>query len=106
MVEPITKKRLMNSIHLRRENRNRLERLERLKNEELIPALRMGDGSQHTSGDSDRMANAVIRRMEYEDEIRRTVRKCDGLTPLSIHWKTRSNVRGCACAIQTAITAA
>ena len=28
MVEPITKKRLMNYIHLRRENRNRLERLE------------------------------------------------------------------------------
>lgn len=70
MGEPITKKRLMNYIHLRRENRNRLERLERLKNEELIPASRMGDGSQHTGGNSDRMANAVIRRMEYEEEIR------------------------------------
>lgn len=70
MGEPITKKRLTQYIHLRRENRNRLERLEQLKNEETIPALRISDGSRGSGGNSDRMANAVIRRMEYEDEIR------------------------------------
>ena len=66
---PMTKERLARYISLRRENENQLERLARMRNEEKIPAIRESDGSQHTSGGSDRMANAIIRRMEYEERV-------------------------------------
>ena len=68
--QPMTKERLMRYRSLRMENENQLERLARLKNSEKIPAPKVSDGSQHTGGASDRMANAVIRRMEYEERIR------------------------------------
>ena len=68
--QPMTKERLMRYRSLRMENENQLERLARLKNCEKIPAPKVSDGSQHTGGASDRMANAVIRRMEYEERIR------------------------------------
>ena len=67
--ELITKERLARYLSLRRENENQLERLTRMRNEEKIPAIRESDGSQHTAGGSDRMANAIIRRMEYEDRV-------------------------------------
>lgn len=51
------------------ENENRLERLTRLRNEAEIPAIRQGDGSQRTSSDGGRMERAVIRAMEYEEQI-------------------------------------
>ena len=66
---PMTKERLARYISLRRENENQLERLARMRNEEKIPAIKESDGSQHTAGGSDRMANAIIRRMEYEDRV-------------------------------------
>lgn len=68
-MEPVTKQRLHSYIFLRRSVENQLERLARMKNEELIPAMKEGDGSKHTPGASDRMANAIIRRLAYEDEI-------------------------------------
>ena len=49
----ITKERLKNYVYIRREVENQLERLERMKNEALIPAAREGDGSKH-QGASDR----------------------------------------------------
>lgn len=64
----ITKERLKNYVYIRREVENQLERLERLKNEALIPAVRESDGSKH-QGASDRMANAIIRRITYEEQI-------------------------------------
>lgn len=67
--EPITKERLARYLSLRRENENQLERLARMRNDEKIPAIRESDGSQHTPGGSDRMANAIIRRMEYEERV-------------------------------------
>ena len=64
------KKRLQNYIYLRREIENQQERLARMKNEEKLPAPRMdGGGTQHTRTASDRMANAIVRRLEYESEI-------------------------------------
>lgn len=68
MGEPITKERLHKYIFIRREVENHLERLTRMKNQALIPARRDGDGSQHTPGASDRMADAIIKRLAYEDK--------------------------------------
>ena len=69
MQTPMDKERLRSYIFIRREVDNQLERLARLRNDELIPAIKQGDGSQRTAGHSDRMANAIIRRMAYEDKI-------------------------------------
>lgn len=66
----MTKERLASYISLQTEIENRLERLVRLKNEAEIPALRQGDGSQHTPGAGDRLERAVIRYMEYEESIK------------------------------------
>ena len=64
------KKRLQNYIYLRREIENQQERLARMKNEEKLPAPRMDcGGTQHTGSANDRMANAIVRRLEYESEI-------------------------------------
>ena len=43
------------------------ERLQRLKSEETLPAMRQGNGSMHTGGTGDRQERAIIRRMEYEE---------------------------------------
>lgn len=65
----MTKQRLASYVSLRLENENRMERLARLKNEAEIPAVRQGDGSQHTPGGNGRLERAVIRAMEYEERI-------------------------------------
>lgn len=61
--------RLKSYIFIRREVENQLERLVRMKNQELIPAMSESDGSQRTSSASDRMANAIVRRITYEEQI-------------------------------------
>ena len=43
------------------------DRLERLKSEETLPAMRQGSGSKPTGGTGDRMERSIIRRMEYEE---------------------------------------
>lgn len=43
------------------------DRLERLKSEEVLPAMRQGSGSKPTGGIGDRMERSIIRRMEYEE---------------------------------------
>lgn len=68
--QAMTKQRLASYVSLRTENENRLERLIRLKNEAEIPAIRQGDGSQHTPGGTGRMERAIIRAMEYEERIK------------------------------------
>lgn len=42
------------------------ERRARLTEEQYIPAMRESDGSKHSPGASDRMANATMRRIEFE----------------------------------------
>lgn len=72
MQEPTTrealKERFSQYLPTKRRVANQLDRLARLKNEQYIPAVREGDGSKHTPSASDRMANSVIRRLQYEDE--------------------------------------
>lgn len=63
------KQRLSNYLYLKNENEDHFERLTRMKNDEKIPAMKEGDGSQHSGGASDRMANAIIRRLSYEEKI-------------------------------------
>ena len=43
------------------------ERLERLKSEEILPAMRPSNGSKPTGGTGDRQERSIIRRMEYEE---------------------------------------
>lgn len=69
MCHYITREQLYRYAKIKQQVENQLERLVRMKNEELIPALKMGDESKRNPGASDRMANAVIRRINYEEEI-------------------------------------
>lgn len=70
MGEPITKERLEKYSSLRRSVENQLERLARLKNAELIPAMTESDGSKRAPAvSSSKMENAIVRRMTYEDDI-------------------------------------
>ena len=66
----MTKQRLASYVSLRMENENRLERLTRLRNEAEIPAIRQGDGSKYSPSTGDRMERAIIRAMEYEEQIK------------------------------------
>ena len=63
------KDRLKNYIFVRREVEHQLERLSRMKSNELFPARVESDGSKHTASGNDRMANAIVRRLGYEDKI-------------------------------------
>ncbi len=61
------KKRLSQYSAIRVELDNLEERLERLKSEESLPAIRPSDGSKPTGGTGDRQERSIIRRMEYEE---------------------------------------
>lgn len=67
---PSMRERLKRYAALRMENENRLEQLARLRADAELPAQREADGSAHTGSSGDRMARAVERYMEYEDEVR------------------------------------
>lgn len=47
----------------------RKEQLARLENAQYLPAMPDSDGSKHTPGRSDRMANATVRYMEYREKL-------------------------------------
>ena len=61
------KKRLSQYSAIRVELDNLEERLERLKSEETLPAMRPSNGSKPTGGTGDRQERSIIRRMEYEE---------------------------------------
>lgn len=69
MDEPITQTELLRYQSYKMQNENHYERLERMKNQALIPAQTPSDGSQRTNFGSDRMANAAVRYMDEEPEI-------------------------------------
>lgn len=69
MADDPIKERLYSYIYLRKEVDHQLERLQRMRSQEILPAQKESDGSMHTACASDRMANAVIRRMAYEDRV-------------------------------------
>lgn len=75
MSEPMTKKRLANYPALKTQIENHLERLARMKSNEIMPAMQEGDGSQHTPSASDRMANAIIKRLSYQERSAERIRE-------------------------------
>ena len=64
------KQRLSQYSAIRVELDNLLDRLERLKSEESMPAMRPSDGFKSTGGTGDRQERSIIRRMEYEERHR------------------------------------
>lgn len=66
---PMTKERLASYVSLRMETDRQLEKLIRMKNEEKLPAMRMGDESKRTGTTGDRLERLIIRRMEYEERV-------------------------------------
>ena len=68
------KTRLASYVTLRTEVENREERLARLESEAEMPPMRMGDGSKHTGGNSDRMGKAVARLIEYKEKFGPVIR--------------------------------
>lgn len=69
MAEPMDKNRLYRYVYLNMEYLNQLERLARLENDTLLPAMQEGDGSQRSILKSSRMEKAAIRKMEAEKRI-------------------------------------
>ena len=65
----MTKERLASYVSLRMETDRQLEKLIRMKNEEKLPAMRMGDESKRTGTTGDRLERLIIRRMEYEERV-------------------------------------
>ena len=54
------------------------EQWARLDNQQYIPEMRPGDGSKRSPGASDRMANATIRRMEFENQTADEINRIKG----------------------------
>lgn len=74
MIEQEIKERLGRYLALQMENENQMDRLARIKNKTVLPAVRIGDGVHHTS-DGERMARSVENFLEKEKEIREQVAK-------------------------------
>ena len=69
------KKQLMRYSRLKKENENRAETLARMKAAAQFTPSVEPDGSQHTSGDGQRMARAVENYLEYEEQLRPLMEK-------------------------------
>lgn len=70
-------KRLYNYIRLKKRVENHEERIARMKSDEQFPGMRPSDGSKRNPGASDRMGNAVIRRMEYEARVADSIKAAE-----------------------------
>lgn len=75
MQGPITKKRLLRYVSLKMEIENQLERLERMRANTELPAMREGDGSQRSIYVNDRLSSAIIRKIEQEEKIQEIIRE-------------------------------
>ena len=69
------KKQLMRYSRLKKENENRAETLARMKAAAQFAPSGEPDGSQHTSGDGQRMARAVEIFLEYVEQMRPLMEK-------------------------------
>lgn len=56
-------------LNLQRQIDNREETLARYENAQYLPAMPESDGSKHTPGKSDRMANATVKYMEQKQKL-------------------------------------
>lgn len=69
MGEPITQEYLSKYLGWKMRVDSNLERIARAKSAELFPGMRESDGSKRNPGASDRMANAIDRRMNLEEKL-------------------------------------
>lgn len=60
---------LTNYLRLQRQIDHMRDLLARLENAQYLPAMPQSDGSKHTPGRSDRMANATIKYMESREKF-------------------------------------
>lgn len=63
-------------LNLQRQVDNREETLARYENAQYLPAMPDSDGSKHTPGRSDRMANATVRYMEQKKKLMPKILDC------------------------------
>lgn len=63
-------------LSLQRQIDNREDTLARLENAQYLPAMPQSDGSKHTPGRSDRMANATVRYMEQKQKTTPRIMAC------------------------------
>lgn len=63
-------------LNLQRQVDNREETLARYENAQYLPAMPDSDGSKHTPGRSDRMANATVRYMEQKKKLMPIISSC------------------------------
>jgi len=69
LLEPMTKERLSRFFSLKIQTENHLERITRLKSKAQFPEMRENDGSSRNPGAGDPMANTIVKRITYEEEI-------------------------------------
>lgn len=69
----IDKDRLKKYVYMKTELDNQYERLERMRANEELPAMRESDGSSHSRTVVDRMATAVVRRLEFQEKLKKQV---------------------------------
>ena len=63
-------------LNLQRQVDNREETLARLENATYLPAMPESDGSKHTPGRSDRVANATLKYMEQKKKLMPIISAC------------------------------
>ena len=63
-------------LSLQRQVDNREETLARFENAQYLPAMPDSDGSKHTPGKSDRVANATVRYMEQKKKLMPKILAC------------------------------
>ena len=63
-------------LNLQRQVDNREETLARFENAQYLPAMPDSDGSKHTPGKSDRVANATVRYMEQKKKLMPKILAC------------------------------
>lgn len=63
-------------LNLQRQVDNREETLARYENAQYLPAMPDSDGSKHTPGRSDRMANATVKYMEQKNKLMPIIAAC------------------------------
>lgn len=76
-IEKARKARLLKYIKYRGAIEKLQEELARRKNRQYIPAMPESDGSKRSPGASDRMANAVIGRISFEEKAKAKLLKYD-----------------------------
>ena len=65
----MTQRRLEKFIDLMVQTENLDEQIRRMKSSEKFPSMREADGSSRQPGASDRMGNAIIKRLTLEEEL-------------------------------------